>query len=86
MFHSVCARCYHDLILTDNGEKTHSSIHFVPCLPSSTQETGDECEKSGSCVGEKEEELLKKGNVGGCGCSVCVGGGEFTEVILLEAG
>lgn len=51
-------------------------------------------------MGEKEEELLKKnGNVGGCGGSVCVrrrgrvcvGGGrerrgEFTEVILLEAG
>lgn len=41
--------------------------------------------KRKSCWGGKKK---KKGNVGGCGGSVCVGGwrGEFTEVILLEAG
>lgn len=40
-------------------------------------------------MGEKAEELSKKGNGGGCGGSVCLCvcvRGEFTELILLETG
>lgn len=55
-------------------EKHSESTCFVPCLPSTVWETGGEREKKVEAVWVKKRKKCrkKKGNVGGCGGSVCV--------------